>query len=61
MLFVYLVCERRSSLAAERLHLHRNTLLYRIRRIEQEYGIDLKRWQVRERLLAEYQIMCFGG
>ena len=61
LLFVYLVCERRSSLAAERLHLHRNTLLYRIRRIEQEYGIDLKRWQVRERLLAEYQIMCFGG
>ena len=61
LLLSYLALERRPSTVAQRLHLHRNTLLYRVRRMEQEYGIDLDDWRTRERLLAEYQIMRFGG
>ena len=61
LLLSYLALERRPSTVAQRLHLHRNTLLYRVRRMEQEYGIDLDDWRTRERLLAEYQIMRFSG
>lgn len=56
-LYVYLRMERRASAAADELHLHRTTLLYRIDKIEQRFGIDLNDYHTRERLLAEYSIM----
>lgn len=56
-LYVYLRSERRASAAAEELHLHRTTLLYRIDKIEQRFGIDLNDYHTRERLLVEYSAM----
>ena len=35
------------AIAAERLFLHRNSLLYRLQRIEELLGVDLKDPQVR--------------
>lgn len=39
-LFQYLANERRMSLVAEKLHMHRNNVKYRIDRLEKTYGID---------------------
>lgn len=39
-LYTYLMCERRASVVAETLHMHRNNVKYRIDRIEDQFGID---------------------
>lgn len=39
-LYSYLALERRGSLVAEALHMHRNNVKYRIDRIEERYGIN---------------------
>ncbi len=39
-LYEYLMCERRANIVAEKLHMHRNNVKYRIDRIEGAYGID---------------------
>jgi DNA-binding PucR family transcriptional regulator len=44
--------------AAERLHVHRNTFRYRLRRIEELAGIDLD--DPDERLVAELQLRWLG-
>ena len=59
LLFEYLRGERKSSAVANLLHMHRNTLLYRIKRIEDEYHIDLDDWSTRERLIVEYRAMSY--
>lgn len=57
LLFVYLVNERRPKEAAEFLHMHRNTLVYRISRLEERYDLDLSDWIHRQMLLLMYRIM----
>lgn len=59
ILFEYLRGERKSSAVANLLHMHRNTLLYRIKRIEENYHIDLDDWSTRERLIVEYRAMGY--
>lgn len=54
---VFLRCERKVSLATDRLFLHRNTLLYHIRRVEEQFGISLDDEATRERLLIEFRII----
>ena len=39
-LYEYLMGERRASVVAERMHMHRNNVKYRIDRIENQFGID---------------------
>lgn len=39
-LYEYLLDERRANVVAEKLHMHRNNVKYRIDRIEGKYGID---------------------
>ena len=53
-LFVYLLCERNQTLAAKRLFIHRNTLVYRVNRIEALIDADLN--DERERL---YLLLSF--
>lgn len=52
----YLVHERRVSTVAEKLHMHRNNVGYRIGRIEQQFGIDTTDAQLRQDLLMTYRI-----
>jgi DNA-binding PucR family transcriptional regulator len=54
----YLDCFGNVPLAAERLHVHRNTFRYRLRRIEELAGIDLT--DPDERLVAELQLRWLG-
>ena len=52
----YLECERRASVVAERLHMHRNNVRYRIDRIEQHYGIDTEDPRLRFDLMMGYRL-----
>ena len=54
-LFEYLIDERRPSLVAERMHMHRNNVKYRIDHIEERYGIDTNDPTMRLALL----LSCF--
>lgn len=57
LLEVYLSCECEASSAARRLSMHRNSLLYRIHRIEQRFGIQLGNAATRERMRIEYHLL----
>ena len=52
----YLLYERRGSTVAEKLHMHRNNVSYRIGRIEQQYGIDTSDPTLRLELFLAYQL-----
>lgn len=53
-LTVYLDCFGNSALAAERLHIHPNTLRYRLRRLTELAGVDLE--QPAQRFALELQL-----
>ena len=54
-LYEYLMCERRANIVAEKLHMHRNNVKYRIDRIESMYGIDTSDPSLRFSLLFAYR------
>ena len=51
----YLNCERRASVAADTLHMHRNNVKYRIDRIEQQFDIDTNDPDLRFDLMLAYR------
>ena len=55
-LYEYLMCERRALVVAERLHMHRNNVKYRIDKIEDQYGIDTSDPALRFDFLLAYRI-----
>lgn len=57
ILYEYLCNERNAALAAKRLYIHRNTMLYKIRKIEDIIGQSLDEPSLRERLLFSYRVL----
>jgi len=57
VLYEYLCCERNAALAAKRLYIHRNTMLYKIHKIEDIIGQSLDDPSLRERLLFSYRVL----
>ncbi|MBQ9001030.1 MAG: helix-turn-helix domain-containing protein [Eggerthellaceae bacterium] len=55
-LHAYLVYERRTATVAEQMHMHRNNVGYRIRRIEELFGIDVADARLRQDLLLAYRL-----
>ncbi|MBQ9003068.1 MAG: helix-turn-helix domain-containing protein [Eggerthellaceae bacterium] len=55
-LYAYLVYERRNTVVAEKLHMHRNNVSYRIGRIEEQFGITTDDPQLRQDLLFAYRV-----
>ena len=55
-LYEYLMGERRASVVAEKLHMHRNNVKYRIDKIESQYGIDTSDPALRFDFLLAYRI-----
>lgn len=51
----YLNCERNYVKTAARLYIHRNSLLYRLKRIEELTGIDLDNEEIRLHLMLSYR------
>ncbi len=58
LLHCYLRHERRAPAAAQELHLHRNTLAYRMNRLQERLGIDLADSRIRQRILLEYSLVA---
>jgi sugar diacid utilization regulator len=56
ILFVYLSSERNFTHAARILHMHRNNVIYHIRRISDIFNLDLDRPNLRLRLLMLYRL-----
>ncbi len=54
---VYLECDRNLLHAAERLHIHRTTLFYRLKRINDMIDADLDDTATRMRMLISFQLM----
>ena len=55
-LYEYLMGERRASIVADKLHMHRNNVKYRIDKIEELYGIDTGDPTLRFDFLLAYRI-----
>ncbi len=53
---VYLQCERNYARTAAALHIHRNTLLYRVERISDLIETDLDDWEVRLHLILSMKL-----
>jgi DNA-binding PucR family transcriptional regulator len=61
LLYTYLRCERKATDASQRLHMHRNNVVYRISRIQELLGLDLDDEQVRLCLTLSYLMLRLNG
>jgi DNA-binding PucR family transcriptional regulator len=57
VLYAYLTSERRATTAGRTLHMHRNSVLYHITRIEDLAGISLDDYWTRLKLLLAFHFM----
>lgn len=57
ILATYIHYERKATLVAEKLHMHRNTVLYRIDKIEKRFGLDFDESWSRNRVLFDLSIL----
>lgn len=53
----YIHHERKATTVAEKLHVHRNTVLYRIGKIADRFGLDFSESWTRERVLFDFSIL----
>ena len=61
ILYYYLTCERNISLTADKLFLHRNSVIYRIHKIKEKLAMDLDNPDIRLRLLLSMKILAILG
>lgn len=59
-LYCYLIFERKSSVTGEHLHMHRNNVNYRVKRIEELINIDLDDPETRLRIQLLYRCLELG-
>ena len=57
VLYGYLLCERRPTIAATYLHMHRNNVIYRIGRIESMLSISLEDSKIRQELEMSFLVL----
>lgn len=55
----YLICERNATMVADRLHMHRNTVLYRMDKIQKRFDLDLTDPNVREKMILDFKMFFF--
>ena len=55
-LYAYLICERNISAAADYLYIHRNTMTYRLKKIESLVNIDYDDPKERQYLIISYEM-----
>lgn len=61
LLYYYISSERNISLTAKRVHMHRNSIIYRLRKIQDTLEIDLDDPDVRLRLMLSFKILELTG
>ena len=57
----YLLCENNVAIAAKRLHIHRNTLVYRLKQIRECLDVDTNDHDVSRELLAFMMMNDIAG
>ncbi len=57
----YLLCENNVTAAAKRLHIHRNTLVYRLKQIKECIDVDMNDFEVSRELLAFIMMYDIAG
>ena len=55
-LYTYLVCERNITAAAEAMFIHRNTLIYRLKKINSIISFDYDDYRERQYLILSYEL-----
>jgi hypothetical protein len=55
-LYMYLVCERNSIAASNAMFIHRNTLVYRLKKIDSLVSIDYENYNERQYLIMSYEM-----
>ena len=61
LLYHYLNTERNISLTAKHVHMHRNSVIYRLQKIQDILNLDLDDPDVRMRLMITFKIMQMQG
>lgn len=61
LLYYYLSTERNISLTAKQVHMHRNSVIYRLQRIQNALNLDLDDPNVRLRLMISFEIFRMQG
>ena len=61
LLWVYLRCDKNATETAKRVHVHRNTVLYHIDRIEKRFGLDFDSPMLRDRIVLDYEELMLKG
>ena len=56
MFWLYLANERNATAVAERLHMHRNTVIYHIDKIQKRFDLDLSQQSVREKMIIDFKV-----
>lgn len=56
LLYCYLRNERKATLTAKELHMHRNNVLYRVKNISERYQLDLDNFELRQALLSSFRM-----
>ena len=54
LLWIYLGCDRNATETSKRIHVHRNTVLYHIGRIEKRFGLDFSSSMLKDRMILDY-------
>ena len=61
MVWVYLSHGRNATETAKRMHVHRNTVLYHLSRIEERFDISFDSPLLRSRIVLDYQRLLLEG
>jgi DNA-binding PucR family transcriptional regulator len=55
-LYMYLICERNSIAASNTMFIHRNTLVYRLKKIDALVNIDYENFEERQYIILSYEM-----
>jgi sugar diacid utilization regulator len=53
---MYLICERNSIAASNTMFIHRNTLVYRLKKIDALVNIDYENFEERQYIILSYEM-----
>ena len=61
ILYEYLKNDRKLTVVAEKLDMHRNNVLYHVQQISENYQVDLDDYETRLKLLLSFEMLKLGG
>ena len=56
ILYVYLICERNMQAASQMMYMHRNTLIYRLKKINTLISVDYENYLERQHIILSYEL-----